>query len=88
MQGDQARSGAEIITLGDITVAPDLEEVAGPNIARTYAMAVVLPNGEVVHFGGATTAVEFSDASAVLDTGECSFVFSVFVTYFFVLSLV
>ena len=79
MQGDQARSGAEIITLGEITVAPDVEEVAGPNIARTDSMAVVLPNGEVAHFGGATTAVEFSDATAILDTGKLFFVVQFFV---------
>jgi hypothetical protein len=32
-------------------------------------MAVVLPTGEVALFGGAATAVEFSDATAVLTTG-------------------
>ena len=66
-QGDQARSGAEVITLGAVGAAPNVQSVPGPNVGRTYATAVALPTGDVVHIGGATTAVEFSDATAVLE---------------------
>jgi hypothetical protein len=72
MQGDPARTGAEVITLGAPGDAPSVEAVPGPNTARTYEMAVVLPTGEVAVFGGATTAVEFSDATAVLNAGVVS----------------
>ena len=46
-----------------------METAASPNVARTYAMAVVLPTGEVALIGGAATAVEFSDATAIFSTG-------------------
>jgi hypothetical protein len=71
MQGTAARTGAEVITLGAVGSNPDVRAVATPSVPRTYAMVVVLPTGEVAHFGGATTAVEFSDETAVLTTGAC-----------------
>lgn len=70
MQGDNARSGAEVITLGAVGSAPDVQSVSGPNIPRTYSISVALPNGEVALIGGAETAVEFSDATAILQVGE------------------
>jgi hypothetical protein len=69
MQGDAARTGAEVITLGAVGSNPEVKSVPAPSVQRTYAIVVVLPTGEVAHFGGATTAVEFSDATAVLTTG-------------------
>jgi hypothetical protein len=69
MQGTTARTGAEVITLGAVGSNPDVKSVPAPKIQRTYATAVVLPTGEVVHFGGATVATEFSDATAILKTG-------------------
>jgi hypothetical protein len=72
MQGDGARTGAEVITLGAVGTNPTVKAVAAPNIPRTYATAVVLPTGEVAHFGGAFRAIEFSDETAVLSTGALS----------------
>lgn len=69
LQGTVARAGAEIITIGAVGSQPSVDVVAGPATGRTYSMAVVLPTGEVAHFGGAVLAVEFSDASAVFKTG-------------------
>lgn len=69
MQGDGARSGAELITLGAPGAAPTVQAIPGPAVGRTYAMSVVLPDGKVGHFGGATTAVEFSDDTAVFAAG-------------------
>ena len=59
-----------MITLGAVGNNPTVQSVSGPNIPRTYAMAVVLPTGEVAHIGGAGTAVEFSDDTAILQTGS------------------
>ena len=72
VQGDNARTGAEVITLNAVNAPPTVNSVPGPAVGRTYAMAVVLPTGDVAHFGGATTAVEFSDATAVLEAGALS----------------
>jgi hypothetical protein len=69
VQGDPARTGAEIITLGAPGDPPTVQSVPGPATGRTYVMSVVLPTGEVAHFGGAKTAVEFSDATAVFNAG-------------------
>lgn len=69
MQGDGARGGAEVITLGAVGSAPSVSSVAGPGTGRTYATATVLPTGTVAHIGGATTAVEFSDDTAVNTVG-------------------
>ena len=69
MQGDPARTTAEIITLGNPNEAPQVEEIEGPNVPRTFANAVVLPTGEVALFGGSNSAVEFSDNVAIFATG-------------------
>lgn len=69
LQGTVARAGAEVITISAVGSQPSVDPVAGPETGRTYSMAVVLPTGEVAHFGGAVLAVEFSDASAVFKTG-------------------
>lgn len=69
VQGHPARTGAEIITLGDVGAAPGVQAVPGPNIPRTYSISVVLPNGEVALIGGAKNAVEFSDDTAILQAG-------------------
>lgn len=58
-----------MITLGAVNAPPQVDAVAGPATARTYVMSVVLPTGEVAHIGGAQTAVEFSDATAVFNVG-------------------
>ncbi|NJR43356.1 MAG: hypothetical protein HC767_12545 [Akkermansiaceae bacterium] len=71
MQGDPARGGAEVITLGAVNANPSVQSVPGPKVGRTYVMSVVLPTGEVAMFGGAKTAVEFSDATAEFTTGAC-----------------
>lgn len=69
MQGDPARTTAEIITLGSQNEDPQVEHIDGPNVPRTFANAVVLPTGEVALFGGSKSAVEFSDDVAVYATG-------------------
>lgn len=69
MQGDNARTGAEVITLGAVNSAASVQSVSGPAVGRTYAMSIVLPTGIVAHIGGATTAVEFSDDTAILSLG-------------------
>jgi hypothetical protein len=58
-----------VITLGAVGSPPTVQVVSGPNTPRTYASAVVLPNGEVALFGGSTQALEFNDAPAVLEAG-------------------
>lgn len=70
VQGDSARSGAEIITLGAVNTNPNVDAIPGPAVSRTYATVVVLPTGEVAHFGGAQEAVEFSEVTVVLSTGD------------------
>lgn len=70
-KGDNARKGAEVITLGGSAGSnASVKKVAGPIKPRTYSMAVVLPTGHVMHFGGAAKAVEFSDDTAILDAGN------------------
>lgn len=65
--GDEARPGAELISLGPAGFTPNVDVIAGPNNPRTYAMSVVLPNGEVALIGGAKLALEFTDATAVFE---------------------
>lgn len=69
MQGDEARPGAELISLGPAGFSPAVDAIAGPNNPRTYAMSVVLPNGEVALIGGAKLALEFTDATAIFEVG-------------------
>lgn len=69
MQGDFARAGAEIITISEPGVPATVDLISGPNEPRTYAISVVLPNGEVAVFGGASRSFEFTDANAVVSTG-------------------
>lgn len=69
VQGHPARTTAEIITLGNKNQPPQVEQIDGPAIPRTYASAVVLPTGEVALFGGSIAAVEFSDNVAIYATG-------------------
>ena len=69
LQGTVGRPSAEVITIGAVGSQPSVVAVPAPATPRTYSMAVVLPTGEVAHFGGAVLAVEFSDASAVFKTG-------------------
>ena len=69
LQGHNARTGAEVITLDAAGGPVSVATTASPIIARTYASAVLLPTGEVVHIEGAATAVEFSDDTAILQVG-------------------
>lgn len=59
-----------MIELGQVGADPNVRTVESPAAARTYAMSVVLPTGEVALFGGAGTAVEFSDITAIFATGS------------------
>ena len=58
-----------MITLDNAGGPVSVVTTASPITARTYATAVLLPTGEVVHIGGAATAVEFSDDTAILPVG-------------------
>ena len=45
---------------------------AGPLNPRTFSMAVVLPTGDVLHFGGNGISEQFSDDDALLQPGACT----------------
>jgi galactose oxidase len=57
---------AHTITINGVNVAPTVKQVASMNYARTFANAIVLPNGNVFITGGQTYAAVFSDSASVL----------------------
>ena len=69
-----------MISLGPAGFTPNVDAIAGPNNPRTYAMSVVLPNGEVALIGGAKLALEFTDATAIFEVGtsQCAFLSDMF----------
>ena len=64
--GMQASTSAHVITLGNAGATPGVTQVGSLNYARTFANAIVLPNGQVFVTGGQSVGQLFSDNQATL----------------------
>ena len=60
-----ARTSANIITIGTPNTAATVTPIASMAFARAFANGIVLPNGQVLIVGGQTIPAPFSDANAI-----------------------
>jgi galactose oxidase len=65
-EGTQASGNAYVITVGEPNNRPTVEAVSSMAYPRTFANAVVLPDGQVFINGGQTVGRPFSDDGATL----------------------
>jgi galactose oxidase len=64
--GSEATSNAHIITITDPGLMPTVQTISNMAYQRTFANAVVLPNGNVFVTGGQTIGNPFLDNNAIL----------------------
>lgn len=64
-KNNQATANANVIKLGSPGIAPIVTPINSMNFARSFANAIVLPDGKVFVTGGQSYAAPFSDDTAV-----------------------
>ena len=64
-QNSGATANANIIKLGSSDTAPTITPIGSMSFARSFANAIVLPDGKVFVTGGQSYAVPFTDDTAV-----------------------
>ena len=64
-QYSQATANANVIRLGSSNTMPTVTPIGSMNFARSFANAIVLPDGKVFITGGQSYAVPFTDDTAV-----------------------
>lgn len=65
-QDSSATKNVHRIKLGDAAATPTVTQVASMSYARSFANAVVLPDGKTLVFGGQSYAVPFTDTTSSL----------------------